>query len=231
MPEPTTAGAPEVYPDVLPAAAQEPTEDSLIQAIVGRPLGQTPNLCDDARCRRCERKNDIRRRYDIDERDPSFDDGERVRIVATYTPRRDDGVGWTINAAYHSDHPMQSKEEIAAFGVAQAQLTVELVRTGYGYRVDNPTADSERIEFRDDTMIVRDPAIEWFVPQTAGTIDEPDTHSDRSSDDVLKETDPRPYWPAETNDWREELLREHGDWNDAVPSSELTAPGEEREGL
>lgn len=227
MPEPTVAVAPEVFPDVLPEDVQEPTEDGLIQAIVGRPLGQTPNLDDDARCTRCERKNDVRRRYDIDERDPLFNDGERVRIIATYAPRRDDGIGWSINAAFHTDHAMRSKEEIASFGVAQAQATVKLAQTGFGYRVKNPTADSGHIEFRDDTMIVRDPQIEWFVAPSAGTIDEPDTDADTDSDDddehppgtdVLEPTDPRPYWPDEVNDWREQLMRKHDDWNDDVPT-------------
>jgi len=202
---------------------QDPTEESLIDVLEGRPLVRLPNNVDNERCKRCEEKNRIRRDYDMPETDPALLDGHRVRLVCSYNPDPSEGEGWVVGAVHHLDHPMKDKDDVSVPGAAQAQVTVELDQTGWTY-TQPALADDEDgpVEtYVEDRSVARDAKIEWFSPIGDGEERPPIREPDKHGLVDLKPTDPRPNWPEEENEWREEIMREHDDWNDEIPTFHL----------
>lgn len=201
---------------------QEPTKDSLADVVEDRPLVRLPNIVDEEWCVRCEQKNDVRRSYGLPEEDGRLHDGHRVRILCSYNPDPSEGNGWVVRAVYHLTHPMKDKEDVSVPGEAQAQLTVELDNTGWTYTQPALGDDEDGpVETHvEDRSVARDAEIEWFSPigdgEERAPIREPDEHGIVE----LKRTDPRPSWPEEENEWRKELMQEHNDWTDDIPTYE-----------
>lgn len=73
---------------------QAPTPQGLEEVITGLPLVREPNLIRDENCKRCDRKNSLRRRYDLPERDSTIDDGARVTLICAYNTDPDQTRGW-----------------------------------------------------------------------------------------------------------------------------------------
>lgn len=214
----------ERYPNSPPIETQEPTRDGLKAALEEYPLIRQPNMLRGEHCKRCEEKNDVRRRYDIPEDDPNFMDGHRVRLFVNYEPglEPEERRGWVVTAAYHLDHPMKAKDEVTAPGVVQAQVTARLDREGWTYRYPLLDTEDHRDEkFVEDRSVVRDVEIEWFSPSGEGAERPPIREPDPETGMVeLRPTDPLPWWPEAENEWREKLMREHDDWNDGIPTVE-----------
>jgi len=195
----------------------EPTRENLIETITGRPLVDMPNLVDSDRCKRCEEKNRVRTRYDIPRRDEEFDDGERVRLIVLF----DEEAGWKITAANHLDHPQKDPDEVAVPDTTQAKVTARVDRDGWTYTLP-AVGDSDGDTYHvDDRCVVYDVEVEWFSPEGEGEEREPIREPGEHGFIELKPTDPRPNWPEEDNEWREKLMREHGDWNDGIPTYDL----------
>lgn len=195
---------------------QEPTADGLTDVISELPLIRVPNRIDEEYCSRCAAKNNIRRRYDLPRRDGGFDDRERVRMICGWTDGEDTD-GWVIRAAYHTDHPTVDKDGAASPGQALAQVTAALDRTGWTYTWPPRTPGDEPTQNHvEDRSVLRDVDVEWFSPIEHGEPREPIREPTEHGVVELRTTDPRPSWPDEENAWRQDLLKEHDDWNDEV---------------
>jgi hypothetical protein len=191
---------------------QEPTPDGLKEVITGLPLVRIPNLIRDEYCNRCDRKNDIRRRYDLPERDPTFDDGERVTLICGYNADPDQTNGWEIRAAHHTDHPTKDKDDVATPGQAVAEVTARLDRDGWTYTHAALSDGEEPEEYHvEDRSVVRDVEIVWFSPVDEGQDRERTVELDDEKIADPKPTDPLPDWPDEENEWRREIIEELGD--------------------
>ena len=201
---------------------QEPTPEGLKEVITGLPLVRIPNLIRDEYCNRCDRKNDIRRRYDLPERDPTFDDGERVTLICGYNADPDQTNGWVIRAAHHTDHPTKDKDDVATPGQAVAEVTAQLDRDGWTYT--QPPIDGEDEPYEnhvEDRSVVRDVEIVWFSPVDEGQERERTVELDDEGIADPKPTDPLPDWPDEENEWRREIIEElanEGEESDGVPT-------------
>jgi len=206
---------------------QEPTRDGLKEVITDLPLVRIPNIISEEYCNRCDRKNDVRRRYDLPQRDPLFDDGERVTLICGYNADPEETEGWVIRAVHHTDHPTKGKDDVARPGQAQAEVTATLDRTGWTYTFPPLGPDDEPEENHiEERSVVRDVEIEWFSPVDEGQEREPIREPDEHGMIELKPTDPRPDWPDEENEWRKEVMQEHGDWNDDIPTVHLGDPSD-----
>lgn len=201
--------------------AQEPTKESLVDVVEGRPIVRLPNYTDSERCQRCERKNDLRYRYDLPEEEETFLDGHRVRLLCVYNPDPREGQGWVVTAAYHLDHPMKERERAASTGVAQAQVTVRLDQTGWTYEQQGFDDNDSYEHHVEDASVARDLEFDWFSPIDDGEEREPINEPDENGHIELKPTDPRPNWPAEENEWREKIMRENDDWDDEIPTTHI----------
>lgn len=186
---------------------QEPTRDGLIEVVEDLPLVRIPNMIRDERCSRCDRKNDVRRRYDLPLRDETFDDGERVRMVVGYDPDPDNCRGWEIRAVFHMDHPMLPKEDAAYPGTITALVQGTLENLGWTYA--DPLGEGNE-HTNEDAAVVRDVEIEWYSPEGEG--EDPDPINAPDDDGIAdpQPTDPYPDWPDEENEWRRELVQELG---------------------
>lgn len=187
---------------------QEPTRDGLIAVVEDLPLVRDPNMIREERCSRCERKNDVRRRYDLPQRDATFDDGERVRMIVGYDPDPDTTSGWQVRAVFHIDHPMLPKEKAARPGAITAQVTGTLENSGWTY--EDPFGEGDT-HTNDDAAVVRDVEIEWYSPEGEGEEPEPMNEPDAEGIAAPKPTDGYPDWPQEENDWRAEIIEELGE--------------------
>jgi len=191
---------------------QEPTPEGLKEVITGLPLVRLPNLIRDEYCNRCDRKNDIRRRYDLPERDPSFADGERVTLISGYNADPDQTNGWEIRAAHHTDHPTKDKDDVATPGQAIAEVTARLDRDGWTYTQSPIDGEDEPYKNHvEDRSVVRDVEIIWFSPVGHGQERERTVELDDDGIADPKPTDPLPDWPDEENEWRREIIEELGD--------------------
>jgi hypothetical protein len=190
---------------------QEPTPEGLREVITGLPLVRIPNLIRDESCNRCDRKNDIRRRYDLPERDPTFDDGERATLICGYHADPEQTNGWQIRAAHHRAHPTKDKSDVATPGQALAEVTARLDRDGWTYTIP-PIGDRGPEENHvEDRSVVRDVEIVWFSPVDEGQEREPIVEPDDEGIADPKPTDPIPDWPQEENEWRREIIQELGE--------------------
>lgn len=197
---------------------QAPSPESLVDVLEDRPIVRIPNLVDDEYCHRCDEKNRVRRQYNMAQEDPSLLDGHRVRLLCTYNPDPSECEGWVVRGVHHLPHPMKDKEAVAVPGLAQAQVTAELDRTGWTYTQAPLGDDDEPHEFHvEDRSVARDVEVEWFSPIGDGEEREPIREPDEHGTVELKRTDPRPGWPAEENEWRKEIMQAHDDWTDAIP--------------
>jgi len=191
---------------------QEPTRDGLKEVITDLPLVRDPNLIRDEYCNRCDRKNRIRLTYDLPQRDPTFDDGERVTLICGYNADPDQTRGWVIRAAHHVDHPTKDKDDVARPGQALAKVTATLDQTGWTYTQPALTEGEEPEEYHvEDRSVVRDVEIEWFSPVDEGQEREPAHEPDENGVARPKPTDPIPDWPDEENEWRKEIIQELGE--------------------
>jgi hypothetical protein len=197
---------------------QEPTPDGLKEVIAGLPLVRIPNPITDEYCNRCDRKNHIRGRYDLPQRDGTFDDGERVTLLCGYNADPDQTNGWEVRAAHHTDHPTKDKDDVATPGQAVAEVTARLDRDGWTY-TQPPIGDRGPEENHvEDRSVVRDVKIVWFSPVDEGQERERTVELDDEGIADPKPTDPIPDWPDEENEWRREIIRELG--NDDAPPVE-----------
>jgi len=200
------------HSDTPAIETQEPTRDGLKDVITDLPLVRDPNLIRDEYCNRCDRKNRIRRRYDLPQRDPTFDDGECVTLICGYNADPDQTRGWVIRTAHHVDHPMKNKNGVARPGQALAKVTATLNRTGWTYTQPALTEGEEPEEYHvEDRSVVRDVEIEWFSPVDEGQEREPAHETDENGVARPKPTDPLPDWPDEENEWRKEIIQELGE--------------------
>jgi hypothetical protein len=193
----------------------DPAVDRLLTSLAGRPLVASDNRTR-GRCQRCERKNAIRRQVDTDDRrDPTFEDGDRVRLDAVARPP--DGTlpdvgrpperAWAVTAVYHLDHPMCPRAATARPDRVQARATATVRADGWVYSVGDDPAEVERDV---EALVTYDPTVEWVSPVDEGT---PAAPPEDTSDGpvTLDPTDPRPDWPTVENDWRETLVCDRGD--------------------
>jgi hypothetical protein len=189
---------------------QEPTPTGLEAVITGLPLVRDPNLIGDEYCKRCDLKNSIRRSHGLPERDPSFGDGERVKLICAYNA--DQSNGWVIRAAHHTDHPTKEKDAVAAPSYAVAQATARLDRDGWTYTYPPVAKGEEPEEYHvEDRSIVRDVEIQWFSPVGEGQEPQPVVEIDAEGLADPKPTDPIPGWPDEENEWRWEIIQQLGE--------------------
>jgi len=190
---------------------QEPTPDGLKEVITGLPLVRIPNPITDETCKRCARKNNIRRRHDLPQRDPSFSDGERATLICGYDADPDTTSGWEIRAAYHADHPTRDKDDVATPGQAVAEVTARLDRDGWTYTyAPRADADEPQEHHVEDRSVVRDVEIIWFSAVDDGQHREPIVELDDDGIATPKPTDPIPEWPEKENEWRREIIDELG---------------------
>lgn len=191
---------------------QEPTREGLKEVIADLPLVRDPNLIRNDSCNRCERKNNIRRNYDLPQRDPMFDDEERVTLVCAYDNEPDQTRGWVIRAAHHADHPTKNKDDVAVPGHAIAEVTATLERTDWTYPpIEFPDGSESEGNYVEDISVVRDVKIEWFSPVDEGQEREPAHETDDNGMARPKATDPIPDWPDEENEWRKEIIQKLGE--------------------
>jgi hypothetical protein len=97
----------------------EPAPDAIATALTGRSL-VAANHRTRGWCLRCQRKNDVRTGlgYEDDTRDPTFEDGERIRLDAgamhddySTAPCRE--RQWSVTRVYHHDHPQHPCDAVA----------------------------------------------------------------------------------------------------------------------
>jgi len=197
--------------DTPPIDTQEPTPDGLKDVITDLPIVRIPNPITDEGCKRCERKNGIRRSHDLPRRDPSFGDGERVTLMCSYDADEEHTRGWEIRAVQHTDHPTKDKDDVAVPGQALAEVTARLDQDGWTYTHpaigDQDEAYENHVE---DRAVVRDVEIIWFSPADEGQEHEPTVDLDDDGMADPKPTDPIPGWPDEENEWRREIIEELG---------------------
>lgn len=193
---------------------QEPTRDGLKAVLEDLPLVRIPNALRDERCSRCERKNDVRMAHGLPQRDATFDDGERVRMVVGYDPDPDNCRGWEVRAAFHMDHPQLSREEAGRPSTITALVSGTLEQTGWSYANPLGPEDEYHVE---DRSVVRDVEIEWFSPEGDG--EEPDAVNEPDADGIAapKPTDGYTDWPQEENEWRAEIIHELGNGDEEIP--------------
>jgi len=191
-----------------PIDEQEPTRDGLIDVVEDLPLVRDPNTTQEERCSRCQRKNDIRRGYELPQRDETFRDGERVRLFVAYDTDPRTTSGWQVRGVYHTDHPQLSEEKAAVPSVIQAQVTATLEQSGWTY--EDPFNEGNE-HTNEDASVVRDVEIEWFSPADEGQEREPVADVDDDGVASPQATDPIPTWPDEENEWRREIIQELGD--------------------
>jgi len=203
--------------------ADTPTRENLKESIEEKPLVRPPNMIQYDRCNRCESKNQVRRKYDIPERDGSFDAGERVRLIAVHDPDPTSGhMEWELTAVHHTDHSMKDTDTVARPEIAQAYVTARVEPEDWTYEMDWPGEDDTQTHEVEDRLVAYDVEIEWYSPIGDGEEREPVKEPDEHGHITLEPTDPRPNWPAEDNEWRKEILQEHGDWNDDVPVVDIS---------
>lgn len=196
------------HSDTPAIGTQEPTPENLKEVITGLPIVRDPNMIRDENCNRCQRKNEIRRSYDLPERDPAFDDGERVTLICGYDADPEQTSGWVIRAVHHVDHPTKNKDDVAASGQALAVVTARLDRDGWTYTPPAEELDDYHVE---DRSVVRDVEIIWFSPVDEGQAPEPVVDVDDEGIAAPKPTDPIPHWPDSENEWRREIIQELGE--------------------
>lgn len=199
-----------------------PTRESLIESIEGQPLVRRPNMIQHDRCNRCDGKNEVRRTYDIPQRDGSFEAGERVRLIAIHDPDPTTHMEWELTAVHHTDHPMKDTDDVARPEIAQAYVTARVEPDGWTYELDWPDKDDTFVNEVEDRLIAYDAEIEWYSPVGDGDEHEPVKEPDEHGHITLDPTDPRPNWPAEDNEWRKEIMQDHGDWTDDIPTVDIT---------
>lgn len=192
----------------------DPSESVLVEGLEGRPL-LAPSNRTRGRCRRCLRKNTVRRELDHENLtvDPTFADGERVVLDVVAI---DDGPStavdgsrppeqvWTVTAAYHERHPQRSREVVARPDVAQARLSATVRADGWIYqREADVAAGAEHVA---DALVLHDVTVAWLSPVGEGT--PPTIPTPEGSDELrlLDAGDRRPDWPPETNRWRARLV-------------------------
>lgn len=182
--------------------ACDPDPDAVARALAGRPLvapaGRTRGWC-----LRCQRKNDVRNALGLSPgRDPTFEDGDRVRLAAVAAPRPGGSTSaprerrWRLVRASHVDHPERPRGAVARPDRTQARLVATVRAEGWVYRLD-PDAPGAS-EYDPTALVLRDPAVRWVSPCGAGTV--PDW-ADGDGPLDLAPTEPRPDWPAAENDW------------------------------
>lgn len=193
---------------------QEPTRDGLKTVLEDLPLIRIPNMLRDERCNRCERKNEVRRRHNLPQRDETFADGERVYMVVGWNPDPDECRGWEVRAVFHMDHPMLSKEEAGRPNTITALVSGTLEETGWTYEL---TLGDEDESYVDDRSVVRDVEIEWYSPEGHGEDPAPVNEADKNGIADPKPTDGYSDWPDEENEWRREILRELGNGDEDIP--------------
>lgn len=186
----------------------DPDPGAVEGALDGRPL-VAPTHRTRGWCLRCRRKNEIRATLGRREtaRDPTFEDGDRVRLTAVAVP----GEGgsspeprehrWRVVRAYHEDHPERPREDAARPDRAQARLHATVRAEGWVYLLDPD--DSVAVEYDPDAMVLRDVAVQWVSPPGEGSV--PD-RGDGDGPVDLSPADPRPDWPAAENDWLRRLV-------------------------
>lgn len=191
------------------------TKEGLTNSIEGWPIVHPRNLTAEQICDRCDEKNEIRLRYGRETKDVYFDEGERIRVTVVY----DDDLGiWRITGAFHDRHSMLDPEDAASPDVAQARATGRVESEGWTYYFP-PVAPDDKREYHhiEDRYILHDVEVEWFSPKGEGEEREPVGEVDEETGTVVLEpTDPRPYWPEETNQWRKDIMMRHGDWDDDI---------------
>lgn len=199
-----------------------PTRENLKESVHGKPLVRHPNIIQYDRCNRCKDKNRVRRKYDIPERNETFKAGERVRLIAIHDPDPTTHMEWELRAVYHLDHPMKDPDDVARPEIAQAYVTARVEPDSWTYEVDCPNEEGAHIYEVEDRLIAYDPEIEWYSPVGDGEEHEPIKEPDENGHITLDPTDPRPNWPKEDNQWRKEIMQEHDDWNDDIPTVDLS---------
>lgn len=179
--------------------------------IEDRPVVREPNLISEERCSRCEEKNRVRRGHDLPERNARLADGERVTLICGYDADPDQTRGWVVSAVHHADHPELDKEKAALPGQAQALVTATVDRTGWTYQMPALTQGEESDDYHvEDRSVARDVELIWFSSAGNGQEREPVVELDDDGMADPKPTDPIREWPEEENEWRREILREHG---------------------
>lgn len=186
-------------------------------ALAGRPL-VAPGHRTRGRCRRCLRKNDVRERLGLTDaaRDPTFADGDRVRLRAVAdlsTPDADSGSApgrprerrWAVTAVYHHDHPQRPRSAVARRDTVQARLLATVRAEGWVYR--GPPSGSNRPEHDPDALVLRELDREWLSPADEGT-------RGATVPGGTTPTEPRRDWPPAENAWRRRLVARHGDGGD-----------------
>lgn len=201
-----------IHSPTPPIEAQRPTSDGLRDVIEGLPIIREPNPIQSEHCNRCERKNQIRRSYDLPQRDPTFSDGERVVLMCSFDPNADAYGGWNITTAFHRDHALKGVEHVGP-ELACAKVTAQLEQEGWTYKHPSLEQSEKLEEYRvEDASVVRDSEIEWFSDIGEGQEREPVVELDEDGRAHPKPTDPIPDWPQEPNIWRWEIQQELGDF-------------------
>lgn len=201
-----------------------PDPETVLEALAGRPL-VSPGAQTRGRCRRCLAKNHVREALGVGElmRDPTFADGERVRLTAVpanwsdvcpSTPRE---RRWTVTTVVHADHPLQPLSIVAD----PDQLTVRCAATvrteGWEYHVQD--GDTTRREYDPGALVLRSLAMEAVSPVGEGR--SPDSIGELQASEPSP-GDPRPDWPPAERRWRRQLLDRYGDLDSSPPSDDET---------
>jgi hypothetical protein len=201
-----------------PIDEQSLTREGLVEVLEEKPLLRAPNVLSDEYCKRCDEKNNVRIGYDLEIRDGSFEDGERVRLACVFDPDPRNCEGWMVVAAFHLDHPQRDKDDVSNPEIVQSQATARLDADGWTYDESTVHPGEDREYHVEDRSVVRDVEIEWFSDIGDGEERDPIREPDEHGIVELNPTDPRPGWPAEENEWRERVMKEHDDWNDEIPT-------------
>lgn len=193
---------------------QPKTEKGLRASLEGWPITHPKNLVVHEVCNRCDEKNHVRARYDMETEDAGLEMGDRVRGFAYYS--EDKGV-WQLTAVFHERHPVLDRDEVAEPNTAQAQVVAKVGRRGWTYEnILRGEDDRPDYYFVEEQATLENVTVEWLSPEGEGEEREPIREPDEDGFVELKPTDPRPGWPEEENEWRKDLMMRHGDWDDEV---------------